>query len=211
MISGLKLSEDFLTGNYFNLGGYSRPVTTSSKQAQIWFDRGLNWCYGFNQEEAVRCFKQAIELDPKCAMGYWGVAYAAGPFYNKPWDLYGEQERVDAAKFCYQYSRQAFQLKDKVSLVEQRIIEALCRKHPADHGNLETEMPRWSRDYAAAMRRVLTDFSDDLDIICLTAEALMLENFRFYRSEGVSLHPSGKSGWRGGQMGSGHQIARSSD
>lgn len=28
----------------YDLGPYSRTVTTSSVDAQRWFDRGLNWC-----------------------------------------------------------------------------------------------------------------------------------------------------------------------
>lgn len=37
--------------DYFNLGTYKRRITTSCSQAQLWFDRGLIWCYGFNHEE----------------------------------------------------------------------------------------------------------------------------------------------------------------
>jgi hypothetical protein len=48
-------------------------------------DRGLLWCYGYNHDEAVRCFKKAAKHDPKCAMVHWGIAYAAGPNYNKQW------------------------------------------------------------------------------------------------------------------------------
>ena len=50
--------------------------------AQIWFDRGLNWTYAYNHEEAVTCFRKALEYDPGCAMAWWGIAYASGPFYN---------------------------------------------------------------------------------------------------------------------------------
>ena len=28
---------------YFDLGTYSRPVTTTAPEAQLWFDRGLVW------------------------------------------------------------------------------------------------------------------------------------------------------------------------
>jgi len=35
------------------------------------------------------------------------------------------------------------------------------------------ELEGWNRDYADAMRRVYAEFSDDLDIICLSAEAVM--------------------------------------
>ena len=31
--------------DYYDLGSYSRQVTTSSQRAQQWFDRGLIWTY----------------------------------------------------------------------------------------------------------------------------------------------------------------------
>ena len=73
---------------YFDLGSYTRKVTTAVPDAQIWFDRGLNWLYGFNHAEAIACFKKVLELDPACAIAYWGISYAAGPNYNLPWHLY---------------------------------------------------------------------------------------------------------------------------
>ena len=74
--------------NYpYDLGPYSRTVTTCSADAQRSFDRGLNWCFGYHHEEAVACFEKALESDPNCAMAHWGVAYAAGPNYNFPWEL----------------------------------------------------------------------------------------------------------------------------
>ncbi|KAJ5388997.1 tetratricopeptide repeat domain protein [Penicillium cataractarum] len=64
---------------YYNLGAYSRKVSTKSEAAQAWFDRGLVWCYSFNHEEAYKCFEQAVVQDRSCTMAYWGLAYAAGP------------------------------------------------------------------------------------------------------------------------------------
>ena len=69
--------------SYFDLGGYSRPVTTRSAEAQLWFDRGLIWTYGFNHGEAVACFQRALDADETCAMAWWGVAYASGPNYKQ--------------------------------------------------------------------------------------------------------------------------------
>ena len=40
--------------------------------------------------EGVKCFQKAIAYDPKCAMAYWGIAYALGANYNHPWDLFDE-------------------------------------------------------------------------------------------------------------------------
>lgn len=70
---------------YYDLSEFGRKVITDSEEAQIWFNRGLTWAYSFNHEEAEKCFEQTIAHDPKCAMGYWGLAYAAGPNYNKTW------------------------------------------------------------------------------------------------------------------------------
>ena len=35
----------------FDLGAHTRRISTVSPDAQKWFNLGLNWCYGFNQEE----------------------------------------------------------------------------------------------------------------------------------------------------------------
>src|SRR5262245_47636138 len=82
---GHTLQEGNLTAYDYDLGSYTRPVTTALREAQLWFDRGLVWCYGYNHEEAVLCFQEAARADPDCAMAYWGIAYAAGPNYNKQW------------------------------------------------------------------------------------------------------------------------------
>ena len=90
------LSRSRVTGHdermddYFDLGSHTRAVTTTSDEAQRWFDRGLAWSYAFNHEEAVRCFEHASTADPQCAMAYWGVAYALGPNYNKPWEAFDD-------------------------------------------------------------------------------------------------------------------------
>jgi tetratricopeptide (TPR) repeat protein len=159
--------------DYFDLGNYNRNITTSSESARTWFNRGLTWCYGFNQEEGVRCFEKVIELDPECAMGYWGFAYASGPFYNKPWGWYGEQERVDTIALCHQYAHKAEQLKAQTSPVEQALIDALCAKHPSAQADISIDLESWTWQYAEAMRQVYSEFNDDLDVICLCAEAVM--------------------------------------
>jgi hypothetical protein len=55
---------------YFDLGSFQRQVTTADEGAQVWFNRGLAWCYAFNHEEAAECFEKAIAKDFGCAMAY---------------------------------------------------------------------------------------------------------------------------------------------
>ena len=159
--------------DYFNLGEYQRSVSTESEQAAVWFNRGLIWCYGFNQEEAVRCFEKVIELDAQCAMGHWGIAYAAGPFYNKPWHWYGQQERTKAIAFCHQHATKAAELAHNASPLEQALINAMCQKHQQASVEYEPELENWMQSYAVTMRQVYQDFPGDLDVICLTAEAII--------------------------------------
>ena len=72
---------------YAICGSYTRKITTKSADAQRWFDRGLNWCFGYHHQEAGACFAKALEFDPDCAMAHWGIAYASGPNYNMPWEF----------------------------------------------------------------------------------------------------------------------------
>ncbi|MEM6988114.1 MAG: tetratricopeptide repeat protein, partial [Pseudomonadota bacterium] len=53
--------------DYYNLGTYSRRLTTRSVETQLWFDRGLIWNYSYNHEQAITCFRTALEHDPGCA------------------------------------------------------------------------------------------------------------------------------------------------
>src|SRR6476619_8638209 len=84
-----------MTGYGYDLGEYHRELGTTSAEAAAWFDRGLIWSYAFNHEEAVVCFEFAAEADPGCAMAHWGIAYALGPNYNKPWEAFDELELAE--------------------------------------------------------------------------------------------------------------------
>ena len=76
----------------FNLGAHTRKISTTSPEAQRWFNIGSNWCFGFNFEEGLKCFQKAKEYDPDCAMVYWAIAYSQSPFYNLLWREQGEGE-----------------------------------------------------------------------------------------------------------------------
>src|SRR6187399_2101823 len=66
------------------LGTTGRKVTTSSADAQRYFDQGLCFLFAFNHDEAIRSFQRATELDPDCAMAWWGIAFPNGPHINNP-------------------------------------------------------------------------------------------------------------------------------
>ena len=158
-------------GDYFDLGDYSRAITTSEPDAQLWFDRGLNWCIGFNHDEAVACFRRALEYDAKCAMAWWGVAYASGCNYNKPWETFDEVELERSVATSYDAAQKAVTCCDTASAAEAALINALLCRYP-DRSPCE-DMAAWNDNYADAMRDVYKNFSEDADISAWFAEAIM--------------------------------------
>jgi len=167
----------------FNLGTYRRSISTNSEETQRWFDIGLNWCYGFNHEEAIKCFEKALETDPGCAFVHWGIAYAAGPFYNLTWKEHGEAEANSATKSCFEHvqlacAQLACSGATSASEVERRLIEALACRFQKPHRVTPQEFEKWDDAYAAEMRLVYASFPDDHDVMALLVEALMMRTVR---------------------------------
>jgi tetratricopeptide (TPR) repeat protein len=157
--------------DYYNLGNYSRAVTTSSLDAQQWFDRGLVWTYGYNHEEAISCFQRAAAADPGCAMAYWGIAYCVGPNYNKPWEAFEEDEKPEALALALASLAQAKTAMAGASEIEQDLIRALASRYP-DDGPMQDYSP-FNDAYADAMRAVHRRYPLDLDVCTFFAEAMM--------------------------------------
>jgi len=159
--------------DYYDLGAYSRPITTKSPQAQTWFDRGLNWLYGFNHAEAIKCFGEALKHDPDCPMAHWGISYAAGPNYNLPWHLYDPMGKTMALAASYDAMKAATAVADRATPVEQALIKALAIRYP--QRTPIDDQSDWNKAFTREMRRVFGQFPGDLDVGCLFADAIMNE------------------------------------
>jgi len=157
--------------DYYNLGSYSRPITTAAPEAQLWFDRGLNWLFGFNHGEAIACFQKALERDPACAMAHWGISYAAGPNYNLPWNRYDPAGKAAALAVAYDAMQGALAHAAGASPVEQALIRALPARYP-QREPLDDQAP-WDAAFADAMRQVFHAHRDDLEVRSVFAEAIM--------------------------------------
>jgi tetratricopeptide (TPR) repeat protein len=59
------------------MGTVHLPMTTSSAEAQKFFDQGVAQMHSFWAREAERSFLQAAQLDPQAPMPWWGVAMVA--------------------------------------------------------------------------------------------------------------------------------------
>jgi tetratricopeptide (TPR) repeat protein len=158
--------------DYFDLGSYSRDVTTSSADARTWFNRGLVWTYGFNHEEAVACFEQAIAADPQCALAHWGLAFALGPNYNKPWEAFDPVDVSSSVSRAYASAAAALSQAGGAAPVERALARALTARYPS--AEPPEDGSAWDAAYAAAMREAYRQHPDDLDVAALFADALMI-------------------------------------
>ncbi|PYI14841.1 hypothetical protein BO99DRAFT_449192 [Aspergillus violaceofuscus CBS 115571] len=157
---------------YFDLGSHGRNVTTTSKEAQTWFNRGLVWEFSFNVGEAGKCFEQAAQHDPKCAMAYWGIAYAAGPNYNKAYKFFDRQDLQWSIERANTALTRAMELTSETTPVEGALIRALTARFPPSD-QIPNDFSSLDRAYADAMRPVYHQFSNDSDIAAIFADALM--------------------------------------
>ncbi|HWD06347.1 MAG TPA: tetratricopeptide repeat protein [Amycolatopsis sp.] len=155
----------------YDLGTYRRQVTTASPDAQAWFDRGLVWAYSFNHEEALRCFRQAVEHDAQCAMAHWGIAYAIGPNYNKAWSRFDRTDLETSAGVGRAALEKALALSEQATPVERALIEGLTARFPT--GPIPEDLGTLDHAYAEKMRTAYQRHSDDLDVAALFVEALM--------------------------------------
>jgi tetratricopeptide (TPR) repeat protein len=164
-------------GRFEGTGAHARPVTTSSPQAQVFFNQGLHFLYAFNHDEAIRSFERGAQLDPNCAMMPWGIALAHGPHINNP------ALPEDRGKEAWKALTRARELAPKAAPVERDLIEALGKRYanppPADRAALD-------QAYAEAMRAVRKKHPGDADVGALTAEALMdLHPWDLYDQKGT--------------------------
>jgi tetratricopeptide (TPR) repeat protein len=144
------------------LGNHLFPVTTKSKQAQLFINQGINLSYAFNHAEAGRAFREAARLDPDLPMAYWGEALVLGPNINAAMDPNNEAKALELVQ-------KAVALKSRASDREQAYIDALVHRYS---GRAEDRRDR-DRRYAEAMRKVQERFPDDLDAATLYVEAMM--------------------------------------
>jgi tetratricopeptide (TPR) repeat protein len=158
---------------YFDLGPYSRKITTSSPDAQVWFDRGLNWLFGFNHYEAIKCFQKALSHDGECAMAHWGISYASGPSYNLPWVRYDPLGRQRALSASCDAMEAAMAHARKASPVEQAMIKALKARYPQREA-IE-DMAPWDKAFTSEMRKIFAAHPDDLEVRAVLAESIMNE------------------------------------
>lgn len=167
---------------YEGFGNFERSITTSSSEAQEYFNQGMQLLYGFNHDEAIRSFKQAALLDPGSPMPWWGVAYANGVNINN--DKMSAENSTDARSAA----DKAMERINDASPSEQALVRAIDARYslpiPEDRAPLD-------QAYAAAMGEAFQAHPNDADIAAIYADALMnLQPWDYWEKDG---QPKGRA------------------
>lgn len=131
------------------LGRVSFPVSCRP-QAQKHFNRAVAWLHSFEYEEAEKAFTEVTATDPRCGMGYWGVAMSnyhtiwappSAAELKKGWEAVAKAESIGAGtprERDYIAAIEVF-YKDSDKLDHQTrtlaysdAMEQLHRRHPSD-------------------------------------------------------------------------------
>jgi len=149
------------------LGSFHRPADTTNPSAQAYFDQGMRLTWAFNHDEATRSFAKAAEIDPGCAMCFWGVALTLGPNYNMPMML------APRARVGWEALTQAVKRAPHVAPVDRAMIAALAHRYTGAQPIDPTNIDPVNVAYSEAMTKAADAFPNDLDLQTLAAEAQM--------------------------------------
>ncbi|MFT5422925.1 MAG: tetratricopeptide (TPR) repeat protein [Phycisphaerales bacterium] len=157
------------------MGDRTRPITTTSPEAQVFFDQGMAWMYAFNHDEAIRSFAKAAELDPNAAMPWWGISVCEGPNYNDP------MMTDDRNAASWGALQEALARLDGASDLERALIGAIAERYDKPFPESRTHL---EEAFAAAMGELWEQNPDDTLVGALYAESLMVQRpWKLYTSD----------------------------
>lgn len=143
-------------------GNVHLAVTTTSAEAQKFFDQGIGQLHGFWYYESERSFRQAAQLDPDCAMAYWGMAAS----------------NTNNEKRARGFIAKAVERKAKASKREQLWIDAYADYF--DEKNKDNKRRR--EKLILALENIVHEFPDELE-----AKAFLAGQIWWNEGAGIGL------------------------
>ena len=161
--------DDYDFGDSSNYS-FANDITCSNDETRKMYILAHGHMLNYNHEEAIACFQKCTELDPDCAMAWWGIAYCLSSNYNWSPGLGSGHDPI----------QQAVSLKDKCTELEQDLINALAERHSeeardyADPSVLNMgNSPEVNIAFADAMAPLYEKYKGNLDVTAIYVEALM--------------------------------------
>ena len=161
--------EDYDFGDASNYS-FANDITCKNDETRKMYILAHGHMLNYNHEEAIACFQKCTELDPDCAMAWWGIAYCLSSNYNWSPGLGSGHDPI----------QQAMSLRDKCTELEQDLINALAERHSeeardaADPSVLNMgNSSELNIAFAEAMAPLYEKYSGNLDVTAVYVEALM--------------------------------------
>ena len=149
---------------------FATTVTCASEDARKMFVEGFGHMLNFNHEQAIACFTKCAELDPNCAMAWWGISYCVSSNYNWAPGLGSGHDSI----------QQALSVMDGCTELEQDLISALSTRHSAEARDAADptvlnmgNSPELNVAFAEAMAPLYEKYKGNLDVAAIYVEALM--------------------------------------
>ena len=137
------------------------PVSCSP-EAQAKFDLGVSQLHSFFYPETLKTFTRVAEIDPTCAMAYWGLAFAQLPNpLVPPFDPAALKRAGEALE------------NGKALARTQREKDWLSAGEPLFRDASSIDQSERTRRYAAAMDSLATRYPDDAEAQIFFALALL--------------------------------------
>jgi tetratricopeptide (TPR) repeat protein len=127
------------------IGSAHDAVSTSSKEAQAFYDQGLAYLHSYVWLEAARSFNQALRIDPKLALPHVGLSIA-----------YTELNAAAAAHAALDRATALASSDHDRRHVAARALQMTAEEAPADAARLAA--------YRAALDEALTKFPSDEEL-----------------------------------------------
>ncbi len=152
-------AETELLAGYGN-GGF--PITTAVPQAQAFFSNGMELGTAFAHQAAIDAMKEAVRLDPDCAMCLWGEAFMSGPTLN-----YG-MDRADRKPLLVLARKAAKMAKVSGTPIERDLTLALVERYRGG------DVDKRDRAFHKAMEKLSARYPADDAVQVLTADASLV-------------------------------------
>jgi tetratricopeptide (TPR) repeat protein len=147
---------------FANTGDWSRAASNNA-DAQKYFDQGMRLLFGFNHDEAIASFAQALLFDDKCEWCRIGTALANGPHINNP---HLDDKHLAAARAALSSAR----IDSTHGPVLRGLYDALAVRYGADDPDHSRSTA--NHGYATAMKTLSDAQPNDADVAALAAEAM---------------------------------------
>jgi tetratricopeptide (TPR) repeat protein len=148
------------------LGDFKRPISSKNAEAQAYFNQGFQLMYAFDQNGAVRSFREAEKRDPDCAICFWGEAWSWGSYLNGPM-------QSQNAPFAYAAIQKAVALAPAhATEAERAFIDTMAVRYVQNWE--EAKRREYDRAYADAARKLYERYPKDVDAGTLYGESLFV-------------------------------------